>query len=148
MHKYEDDCKYRNWVLNNILTGVTSADYFKGRFDKFDIHYLPKGEDKERFMEIKHRNFPHDRYQTTIIEKDKYDAITASTAYIADVDLMIIFEDGWICYTPGRLKSSFQGVSTKYCPDQYDAYGDKWCEKPKEVVEIKIEERWFHKYDQ
>ena len=37
--------------------------------------------------------------------------------------------------------------SKKFCPDQYDAYADKWCMVEKEVAELKINKRNFHKYD-
>lgn len=146
-HNYENDNQYRDFVINTILTAVTSIDIFKGRYDRFDLKYLPKNGNKERFMEIKHRNFNHNKYSDTIIELDKYQAITASTKYVADTDLLILFEDGYIVYTPNRLNKCYLGEEIKYCPDQYDGENDKWCEKNKVVVKIKIEEKYFQPYD-
>lgn len=147
MNKYENDTTYRDFVINTILTGVTSIDTFKGRYDRFDLKYLPKNANKERFMEIKHRNFNHTKHPDTIIELDKYEAITASTKYVADTDLLILFEDGYVVYTPKRLEKCYIGEDIKYCPDQYDGENDKWCDKYKKVVRIKIEEKYFIKYD-
>lgn len=144
---YDDDANVRDFVINAILTGVTSVDTFKGRFDRFDLKYLPKNAEKERFMELKRRHFDHDKYPTTFIEKDKYDAITGCTAILADVDLLVLFDDGWICYTPSRLKEAFNTITVKPAPDQWQAHEDKWCVKEKEFAEIFIKEGWFKKYE-
>ena len=146
-HKYENDKEYRDYVINHILTSVTSIDTFKGRYDRFDLKYLPKNSEKERFMEIKHRNCTHTEYADTIIELDKYEAITAATKYIADVDLLILFKDGYIVYTPERLRKSFVCIDKKYCQDQFDGENDLWCDKNKDVVRIKINEKYFIKYN-
>lgn len=145
-YNYEKDTQYRDFVISTILTGVTSVDIFRGRYDRLDLKYLPANANKERFMEIKHRNFPHDKYETTMIELDKYDAITSTTKYLADVDLLILFDDGYMVYTPERLRKAVLKESVKYCPDQYDGENDKWCERNKKVVEIKMVEKYFTKY--
>lgn len=144
---YEKDTTFRDYVVNTILTGVTSVDVFKGRYDRLDLKYLPANSNKERLMEIKHRNFPHDKYETTIIELDKYETITGTTKYFAPVDLLILFEDGYVVYTPERLEKAVVKESIKYCPDQYDGENDKWCERKKKVVEINIVEKYFTKYE-
>ena len=155
--QYQKDDKYREWVINNLLVTARSIYPTMGRFTTFDIMYLPKpkydknGNDlnnKEHFLEVKARNFNHDKYETTFIEKDKYDAITAATVNIhVPTELIVLFEDGFLFYDHNDMLTELAKYSKKFCPDQYDAYADKWCMVEKEVAELKINKRNFHKYD-
>lgn len=154
--KYQKDDEYRAWVIDNLLTTARNIYPTKGRFFPFDILYLPKAKydkngndlnNKEHFMEVKARNFKHNKYDTTFVERDKYDKITASTETLGiPTELIILFEDGFLFYSHKDMFKEFDKYSKKYCPDQYDAYGDKWCMTNKEVAELKITNKNFHPY--
>lgn len=154
---YQSDKDDRDWVKENLLNNARVVFLPPSRFDTFDIYYLPKqkldekGNDlnnKMRFLEIKTRNFSHDKYPTTFVELDKYEAITSTTVNSRiPTELLVLFNDGYLFYSSENVINMKDKVSKKYCPDQYDAYGDKWCNKMKDVVELKITDKIFHLYD-
>lgn len=156
-YKYQADKDDREWVKENLLNNARVVFLPPSRFDTFDIYYLPKqkldknGNDinnKMRFLEIKTRNFEHDKYDTTFVELDKFEAITSTTVNSRiPTELIVLFEDGYLYYSPENVIKLKDKISKKYCPDQYDAYGDKWCNKMKDVVELKITDEIFHTYE-
>lgn len=157
-YKYQKDTDSRKWVVDNLLVNARQIFCPDSRYDSFDIYYWPKEEldergydknNKSRWIEIKTRNFNHNKYPTTIIEKDKYDKMTGST-FIVDipVELIVLFEDGFVYYNAKDVKNMTKNVSKKKCPDQYDGDANKWCDKTKEVVEIEITENKFHPYNE
>lgn len=158
MYTYESDTTTRDWVIENILPKARAIYPTQGRFTTFDIIYLPQerldknGNDinnRERAIEIKNRHFNHDKFTTTYIERDKYEAMTASTHYVRlEAELVVKFEDGILYYNAKDLEDNFMGYEQRKAPDQHDAYNDKWSTPVKEFASIRINDKKFFTYEQ
>lgn len=127
---------FTNFLKDRNFTDITSTS----NYERWDMNANYKG--KYCYFELKKRPHPHDnKYNDTIIEKNKYDALSQIDSLNTPVYVVNIFNDGYLTVIPLQSPHEEQKLFAQKT-NNWDR-----TRVPKTLISYPNEEKYLYRYE-